>query len=217
MTDTSAGQALPVRRRVVSYLFRSFFGFGVLCLSIVAFERTTGAEADSQSKPGVEPSPTETAAAASPSPSQSPAEPVAEATPAPTAVLSPSPIDTKLVGNWELSDSRVNASENVRWEIRANGNYKLQAGSDIKTGILSTTSDSKIRLNVEFTGVVEVDYKISDNILTTTAPDGTVIDWRLVQSAPKPHKIVHKHHGLIHHHPSPTWFDRVKRFFGLGG
>lgn len=32
MTDKSAGQALAVRRRSVSYLFKGVFGFGVLCV-----------------------------------------------------------------------------------------------------------------------------------------------------------------------------------------
>lgn len=36
MTDKSAGQALAVRRRSVSYLFKGVFGFGVLCVSVVA-------------------------------------------------------------------------------------------------------------------------------------------------------------------------------------
>jgi hypothetical protein len=215
MTDKSAGRVLAVRLRSVSYLCESVFGFSVLCLSLVAFQQAKGAEMDDKLTPGGTPTPSETAVAASPSPSPSPTAAVAEATA--TAVLSPSQIDAKLVGNWELSDSRVQSSENVRWEIRANGNYKLLAGSETKTGILATTSDGKIRLNVEFTGVVEIDYKISDNILTTTAPDGTVIDWRLLKIELKPHKVAHKHHAPTPHHHAPDWFDRVKRFFGFGG
>lgn len=186
-------------------------------MSSVAFQHTRGSETDDTLTPGASPTPSETVVVASPSPSPSPTAPVAEATPAPTAVLSPSQIDPRLVGNWELSDSQVKPSENVRWEIRPNGIYKLLAGSESKTGILSTTADGKIRLNVEFTGVVDVDYKIEDNILTTTGPDGTAIDWRLVKGEPKPHKVVHRHHAPTPHHLVRDWFEKVKRFFGFSG
>jgi hypothetical protein len=186
-------------------------------MSGVAFQRTTGFETDDTLTPGATPTPSETVVTESPSPSPSPTAPVAEATPAATAVLSPTQIDPNLVGNWELSDSQVKPSENVRWEIRPNGIYRLLAGSETKTGILSTTTDGKIRLNVEFTGVVEIDYKIENNILTTTGPDGTAIDWRFMKSEPKPHKVVHRHHAPTPHHLVRDWFDKVKRFFGFSG
>ena len=174
---------------------------------------------ESTPTPGATPTPSETAVAASPTASPSPTAPVTAATPEPTAVLTPNPIDPKLVGHWEISDSRVRASEDVVWDIQANGRYSLVANSEHKTGILST-ADGKIRLNVEFTGVVELDYKIDDNNLTTTAPDGTAIEWRLVKSEAKPHKVVvvHRHHTPPpRHYPGRDLFNKVKRFFGFGG
>jgi hypothetical protein len=181
----------------------------------VAHQRASAS--DDTSKPGATPTPSETVTA-SPTASPSPTASVTATTPEPTAVLTPNPIDPKLVGHWEISDSRVGASEDVTWEIQANGRYRLVANSEHKTGILST-SDGKIRLNVEFTGVVELDYKIDDNNLTTTAPDGTAIDWRLVKSEAKPHKvvIVHRHHTPPpRHYPGHDLFNKVKRFFGFG-
>jgi hypothetical protein len=110
---------------------------------------------------------------------------------------------------------QVKPSENVTWEIQANGRYRLEAGSEHKTGVLST-SEGKIRLNVEFTGVVEMPYKIDESTLTTTAPDGTAIDWRLVKSEAKPHKVVHRHHPTPpHHYVVRDWFHKVKKFFGF--
>src|ERR1700678_1109128 len=172
----------------------------------VAHQRASAS--DDTSKPGATPTPSETVIA-SPSPTAS----VTEATPEPTAVLTPNPIDPKLVGHWEISDSRLGASEDVTWEIQANGRDRLVANSGHKTGILST-ADGKIRLNVEFTGVVELDYKIDDNNLTTTAPDGTAIEWRLVKSEAKPHKVVvvHRHHTPPpRHYPGRDLFNKVKR------
>jgi hypothetical protein len=172
----------------------------------------------SESDDTATPTPSATVVAASPTPaaSPSPTAPVAAATPAPTAVQTPTEIDPKLVGNWEISDSQVKPSENVTWEIQANGRYRLEAGSEHKTGILST-SEGKIRLNVEFTGVVEVAYKIDDSsTLTTTAPDGTAIDWRLVKNEAKPHKVVHRHHLTPpHRYVVRDWFHKVKKFFGF--
>lgn len=205
---------------------RSLFN-GILCsprLSVIAVvfvgmtvvhQPASAAESDDTSTPGATPTPSETVVAASPSPTA----PVTAATPEPTAVLTPNPIDAKLVGHWEISDSRVRASEDVIWDIQANGRYSLVANSEHKTGILST-SEGKIRLNVEFTGVVELDYKIDDNILTTTAPDGTAIDWHLVKSEAKPHKVVvvHRHHTPPpRQYPGHDLFNKVKKFFGFGG
>jgi hypothetical protein len=208
---------------------RSLFD-GILCsprLSIIAVvfvgmtvvhQGASASESNDTSTPGATPTPSETAVAASPTASPSPTAPVTTATPEPTAVLTLNPIDPKLVGHWEISDSRVRASEDVIWEIQANGRYSLVANSEHKTGILST-SEGKIRLNVEFTGVVELEYKIDDNILTTTAPDGTAIDWRLVKSEAKPHKVAHRHHIVPppRHYLGREWFNKVKRFFGFSG
>lgn len=180
-------------------------------------QRANAAEPNDTSTPGATPTPSATVAAASPTPMESPSPPapVAAATPAPTAVETPTQIDPKLVGNWEISDSQVKPSENVTWEIQANGRYRLEAGSEHKTGILST-SEGKIRLNVEFTGVVEMPYKIDDSTLTTTAPDGTAIDWRPVKSEAKPHKVVHRHHPTPpHRYVVRDWFHKVKKFFGF--
>jgi hypothetical protein len=177
-----------------------------------------GSESNDLATPGATPTPSATVAATSPTPaaSPSPTAPVAAATPAPTAVQTPTEIDPKLVGKWEISDSQVKPSENVTWEIQANGRYRLEAGSEHKTGILST-SEGKIRLNVEFTGVVEVAYKIDDSsTLTTTASDGTAIDWRLVKNEAKPHKVVHRHHLTPpHRYVVRDWFHKVKKFFGF--
>jgi hypothetical protein len=222
MNKTKLAEASLVGSR--KHLFSGPLGCREFCVLVVlagmsgvAFQQTTGSETDDTLTPGASPTPSETVVVASPSPSPSPTAPVAEATPAATAVLSTSQIDPKLVGNWELSDSQVKPSENVRWEIRPNGIYKLLAGSETKTGILSTTADGKIRLNVEFTGVVEIDYKIEGDILTTTGPDGTAIDWRFTKSEPKPHKVAHRHHAPTPHHLVRDWFDKVKRFFGFSG
>ena len=181
----------------------------------VAHQRASAS--DDTSKSGATPTPSETVIA-SPTASPSSTASVTEAKPEPTAVLTPNPIDPKLVGHWEISDSRVRASEDVVWDIQANGRYSLVANSEHKTGILST-ADGKIRLNVEFTGVVELDYKIDDNLLTTTAPDGTAIDWRLVKSEAKPHKVAHRHHTVPppRHYLGHDWFNKVKRFFGFSG
>ena len=189
----------------------------VFVTMIVVHQGASASESNDTSTPGATPTPSETAVAASPTASPSPTVSVTAATPEPTAVLTPNPIDPKLVGNWEISDSQVKPSENVTWEIQANGRYRLEAGSEHKTGILST-SEGKIRLNVEFTGVVELDYKIDDNLLTTTAPDGTAIDWRLVKSEAKPHKVAHRHHTPPpRHYLGRDWFNKVKRFFGFSG
>lgn len=180
-------------------------------------QRANGSESNDTSTPGPSPTPSATVAAASPTPTESPSPtaPVAAATPAPTAVQTPAQIDPKLVGNWEISDSQVKPSENVTWEIQSNGRYRLEAGSEHKTGILST-SEGKIRLNVEFTGVTEMPYKIDDSTLTTTAPDGTAIDWRPVKSEVKPHKVVHRHHpSPPHRYVVRDWFHQVKKFFGF--
>ena len=182
-------------------------------------QRAIASDSNDTATPGATPTPSATVAAASPTPAASPAptEPVTAVTPAPTAVQTPSQIDPKLVGNWEISDSQVKPSENVTWEIQANGRYKLAAGSEHKTGILST-AEGKIRLNVEFTGVVEIEYKIDNESLTTTAPDGTAIDWRLIKSETKPHKVVHRHHPPPpHHYLVRDWFQKVKKFFGFSG
>jgi hypothetical protein len=180
-------------------------------------QRANGSESNDTSTPGPSPTPSATVAAASPTPaaSPSPTAPVAAATPAPTAVQTATQIDPKLIGNWEISDSQVKPSENVTWEIQSNGRYRLEAGSEHKTGILST-SEGKIRLNVEFTGVTEMPYKIDDSTLTTTAPDGTAIDWRPVKSEAKPHKVVHRHHPTPpHRYVVRDWFHKVKKFFGF--
>jgi hypothetical protein len=188
-----------------------FVGMTVVC------QRASASDSNDTATPAATPTPSETEVAASPTASPSPTASVTAATPEPTAVLTPNPIDPKLVGHWEISDSRVRASEDVVWEIQANGRYSLVANSEHKTGILST-SEGKIRLNVEFTGVVELEYKIDDNLLTTTAPDGTAIDWRLVKSEAKPHKVAHRHHTPPpRHYLGRDWFNKVKRFFGFSG
>jgi hypothetical protein len=186
-----------------------FVGMTVVC------QRASASDSNDTATPAATPTPSETEVAASPTASPSPTASVTAATPEPTAVLTPNPIDPKLVGHWEISDSRVRASEDVVWEIQANGRYSLVANSEHKTGILST-SEGKIRLNVEFTGVTEMPYKIDDSTLTTTAPDGTAIDWRPVKSGAKPHKVVHRHHpSPPHRYVVRDWFHKVKKFFGF--
>jgi hypothetical protein len=207
-------------------LFDGILGSRGLCIMAVVLvgigvvqRRANASESNDTSTPGATPAPSATVVAASPTPaaSPSPTSPVAAATPEPTAVQTPTQIDPKLVGNWEISDSEVKTSENVTWEIQENGRYRLVAGSERKTGILST-SEGKIRLNVEFTGVVEIEYKIDNNTLTTTAPDGTAIDWRPVKSETKPHKVVHRHRTPPpHHYLVRGWFHKVKKFFGFSG
>ena len=137
------------------------------------------------------------------------------ATPEPTAVETPTQIDPKLVGNWEISDSQVKPSKNVTWEIQANGRYRLEAGSEHKREYFQHL-EGKIRLNVEFTGVMEMPYKIDDSTLTTTAPDGIAIDWRPVKSEAKPHKVDHRHHPTPpHRYVVRDWFHKVKNSSGL--
>jgi hypothetical protein len=95
MTDKSAGQALAVRRRSASYLFKGVFGFGVLCVSIVAIFGMTCLVLDRwhgsapKATPIVEttPGPREKVASGSPTPV------LAQNNAAPESV-SPTPIET---------------------------------------------------------------------------------------------------------------------------
>ena len=95
MTDKSAGQALAVRRRSVSYLFKGVFGFGVLCVSVVAIFGMTCLVLDRWHESAQKATPI---AETTPSPSEkvvskSPTPVLAQSNAAPESV-SPTPVET---------------------------------------------------------------------------------------------------------------------------
>jgi serine/threonine protein kinase len=91
------------------------------------------------------------------------------------------PLDPKLVGNWE---GRPNGSKGVwdrQWEQRADGSYAI-SGSVTETGDI-TASDGKIAKYLDGASQpTEVLYKFVGNTLYTTDPDGSKTVWRLVSA-----------------------------------
>jgi hypothetical protein len=207
MTDKSAGQALAVRRRSASYLFKGVFGFGVLCVSIVAIFGMTCLVLDRwhgsapKATPIVEttPGPREKVASGSPTPglaqnnaapesvSPTPIETAPTPVSTPLAVVtgpiaSPSPtpieeIDATLIGQWKTDGVGGRPDGTIIWEINPSGDYTLSLGAEKKTGKL-TASNGKMKQYFDSTNLtLELTYNVNGGTLVTTNPDGKETTW----------------------------------------
>jgi len=206
--------------------------FALVGMTSVVLQRAWGSQMNETPTPEATPTPTETVVAASPtptplesvvaaSPAPSPSKPEATKVDVPSQSESQTPpsqpqMDPKLVGNWEINDNETKSEESIRWEIQANGAYRLLAGSERKSGKL-TTSDGKIQLHIELTSQpLELAYKVDDNQLTTMAPDGTKMVWRLAKNEPPKPRVAHRHHQAPPPHSFVRdVFYRMKKFFGF--